>query len=201
MEAWGRWLRSVPGQMSLLAFVFACAVVVGLLPWFLRTLVFQRFARETYPAFDGYAETAMPVLRRRGSTEDEIDTVLNEIRRRDDVTGPQRFLNLERMYGQWILDEDVRRNGLLARRLTATDRRWLREWVVDRLRLTLAAGNVQQRRSAVDWIEAALGEKSLAPETAEELRRMLERARDRARRRGEDALAEEAAAALAKGRT
>jgi hypothetical protein len=205
MEAWGRWLRSVQGQLSLLAFVFACAVVVGLMPWFLRSLVFQRFAREAYPKVeDTYAEKALPVLRRPGSTQAEIDAVLDEIRRRDDVAGPERFKNLERMYGQWMLDEDgtdVRPGGWLARRLTASDRRWLREWVMDRLRMTLAAGNVQQRLGAVEWIEAALGDEALKPEAADELRRMLERARDRARRRGEDRLAEEAAAALAKGRT
>ena len=110
MQAWGRWLRSVPGQMSLLATVFAGAAVLALLPWLLRSAVFAYFARENYPkAEDTYAETALRVLRRPGATPAEIDAVLDEIRRRDDVAGPDRSKNLERLYGRWMTDEDAPR--------------------------------------------------------------------------------------------
>ncbi|MBY0231612.1 MAG: hypothetical protein K2W96_20190 [Gemmataceae bacterium] len=198
MEAWGRWLRSVPGQLSLLGFAFAGSAALALLPWLLRERVFVHYAREAYPKHeDTYAETALKTLTRGGATAEEIDNVLVEIRRRDDTEGKERFQNLERMYGRWMLDPDVREGGRLARRLTGSGRRWLREWTIQRLRTTLAAGNVDQRSGAVAWIAAALEAEELPDR--EELRRLLEQARDRARRRGEDTLADQAAAAL-KGR-
>lgn len=201
MRPWRVYLRSVQGQLLLLGVAFAGAAVLAIIPRFFRDRIFEYYCREGYPPMDGAAEKAVQVLNRPGATNEQIVEVIDELRKRKGTVGPSvEYPGLERVYGSWIEDAGTRESGLVARRLTGSDRSWLREWTLNRLRTTLVTGNVEQREAAVEWIEAALGDEELKDETRAELRVLLEHARARALRRGEAGLASRAGTVLSRGR-
>ncbi len=198
LRRWRAALRTADGQLWLLAAAFLIAAGLSLIPWTLRTRIFEYYAKETYLPLDGKAESALALLQRVTPAEEALETTYKELKKKAPRTPMHEpeFLGLERLYGAWMEDEDTRRGGRLARRLTGEAPAWLREWTLSRLRMTLAAGNLSQREGAVAWIEAALDG---AGDATPELRALLEYAHSRAARRGPDErpLAERAAAILA----
>lgn len=193
-EAWKAWVRSVRGQLSLLAATLAGAVAVSVVIVCLRGVLFEHYVREKYPPAGAWAEEAARDL----TVPDAPPTRLTEIR-----TAAAKMYNLacetkrpakelEELYGFWIENPHLDPHGSLAVRLT----QYVPEWVVARLRRTLAAGSPTQRERALQWLLAIAD----VNEVAGSVRELATQARHRAATRGEESIRLQAEAVLASGR-
>jgi hypothetical protein len=196
IRAWRPWLRSLRGQLTLLAGAFLGAIVLAVVIVCLRERLFEHYVREQYPRLEGWSDEAARVLAARSSRPADIDRVGKKLekliedspesQRTDQPRGCQA---LERIYGGWMTDEDLDPDGLLARRLTTLQP----EWVLWRIRRTLVAGSPQQRGRAVAWLQSIVW----VPETHEQVVTLARHAHRRAETRGEEDLRRQAAAVLA----
>jgi hypothetical protein len=173
------YLRSVPGQLMLFGGVFLGAAVVGCLPYFFRESFFERGLREQYADLEGYAAEAIRVLSSPHSDEEEREKVYDELRKRDKkvTDATKRWKNLESLYGAWARDDVPGDADVLARRLVE----FQPDWVLQRLRQTLAAGDADQRGRGVEFLKAVAREKGIE----DEVRQLARAAEEKARRRGE----------------
>jgi hypothetical protein len=194
MRSWRAWLRSVRGQLSLLAATFAGAVALAVVMVCLRGLVFERYVREVYPPLEGWSEEAAQLLAAPNTSAGRIAELGKEMQRRIDRHDDpkRRYQDLERIYGAWISEGRASASPLLPGRLT----RLQRDWVLQRLRRTLVAGRPTQRAAALSWMEIIVVE----PEGGDEVVALAEYARRRAVARNEPDLQRLAEAVLAKGR-
>lgn len=192
------WLRSAPGQLALLAAVLLGGAVLAGLIVALRGPVFERHARETYPPPDDFAREAARTLADPDADPASIEEIGRGFTEREQgaaANGKQaapRFADLEAVYGAWIGDAALDRGGHLPRRLTE-----LRpDWVFGRLRVTLVAGSPAQQSRALAWLERLAGDERYRPQ----IEPLVEYARRKAQRRGDENLRQEADAVLAPGR-
>lgn len=194
MREWLMWLRSARGQLTLLGATFAAAVVLAVAIVGLRGAVFERYARETYPPAGAWAEEAARELSAPETSPQRLDAIGAAAAERARLARETRKTapDLEELYGLWLLNPAADPDDLLPVRLT----RRVPEWVVDRLRRTLAAGNPDQRGRALRWLRAVAD----LEETADRVRALADQARRRAAARGEDSIRLQAEAVLASGR-
>lgn len=194
MRRWRAWLRTVRGQLALLAATFAAAVALAAAIVCLRGAVFERYVRETYPPAGSWARETARELSAPETPPRRLEAiraaVIEHARRAREVRKPAQ--DLEELYGLWLQEPELDPDGTLAVRLTG----FVPDWVTDRLRRTLAAGNPDQRGRALRWLRAIAG----LEETAERVRVLAAQARRRAAARGEEAVRLEAEAVLASGR-
>jgi hypothetical protein len=175
------YLRSVPGQLTLLGGVFVGAVVLAAAALVLRGRFFEPFVREKYPPLEGRPlEVARSLAGKEGDPQQRTkwENELLETSRGPDA-----------VYGGLIESQDLDREHRLARWLLGRGRQDL----LGRLRRTLTVGNEEQRAGALALLEQFADE-----EGQQEAVDLVRRARERARRRGEAALVEKADGALAR---
>jgi hypothetical protein len=168
------WLRSVPGQLTLLGVTYVGAVVLAVAALCLRSLLFEPYIRETYQT----AERLGPLVRavaRGDATREQLQQLDRE--------------NAGLLYDAWLSDAELDPQGRLARRLFADHG----PSIMERLRRTLVVGNAAQRARALQML-GFLAEPSLRPEALE----LVRYARQKAERRGETELERQAAALLAR---
>ena len=100
--------RTVQGQLTVLAVVYACAVVLGLVIVGLRESIFERYSRETYLPLEGEAAEMAHVLADPHSTDDQVNAVGKQLaeRVRSGTLEPQQahkpIKELEELYGAWM---------------------------------------------------------------------------------------------------
>ncbi len=190
-----RFLRSAPGQLSLLGGVYLGAAVLAIAALAVRSLFFEPLVREKYAPIP---EKLQEKVRERGAGKIETRALTDAIeklaqeeadsppgQRARPVSAADRAAELAGLiYGNWIDDTGLDPDNRLARSLTATYAGAIRE----RVRRTLVLGDPPQRRRAVQLLSLLDAE----PAVLELCRFALYRAR----RRGETTLAEEAQAVL-----
>ena len=155
------YLRSVTGQLQVLAAVFAGALVLAVVTLSLRSALFERFVREKMKP--------LPEALERDLAQDPTG--------RRCLDGAPEDTDL--IYGAWIERDGLDPGGELARSMFTLKT----ERALERARVTLVAGSAAQRRRAVEFLSRAEGTE--ASRRAAELCRHAEA---RARRRGEEEL-------------
>lgn len=185
------YLRSVPGQLALFGVVLLGAAVLACLPYFFRSWsYFEGSVYEKYPELPDAVRRLAGTLGDPDKNEEEIEAAQDELKGRERKADPQKGRqDLEAIYGAWIEEADgIGDDKVLARRLLAYDR----DWVIARLKRTLAAGSEEQRGRALRFLRAISQEKGVGDEVKE----LVGLARKRASRRGETKLVEQADAVL-----
>jgi hypothetical protein len=180
------FIRSVSGQLTLLGGTFVGAVVLAVTALLLRDRLFEPYIKEKYPPLEGRLLEVARELAGADLKEKDREKLEEEVRKT--ATG------IDAVYGGLILSRDLDRQGRLAQWLIRRDRADL----LGRLRRTLTVGNEEQRGGALRLLGRFADGKD-----SEEVVELAHQARERARRRGEAALVEEADSVLAylKGRT
>jgi hypothetical protein len=167
------YLRSVQGQLVLLAITLAGGILLAVAALCLRSVLFEPHIREKYPELSRKLEA--------------------DLKKRDRAAGDRvRKLSpreLRAVYGAWISAPDLDPRGWLADHLLALHGPAL----LGNIRQTLVVGNAEQRGRAL----ALLGRVS-AEDLKPEARRLGRYALDRSRRRREPELARQAEAVLDK---
>jgi hypothetical protein len=168
------FLRSAPGQLTLLAILYGGAVLLAVAALCLRSVAFEPFIRERVPPLpERLAELARTVAEAPGGKE----------------LPPLSGEDVDLLVGAWIDEPDLDPQGHLAEDLLA--RRGAA--VLEHVRRTLVVGDPPQRARAV----ALLGRV-----TTEELKpqalALCRYARRRAEARGDSDLAAQASATLAR---
>jgi hypothetical protein len=176
MKHWLEQMRTVRGEVLLFGATFLGAVVLALVAIGLRERFFEVYVREKYPPL-----TDRDRERARSLAASDLD--------------PQRARELlgllesgevrERIYGGWIENPDLDPDEWLGRRIGSDQG----DWLVERIRRTLVAGNPEQRGRAVAWLR-------LLPHRPETLE-LVRFARTRALHRQEWDLLQQADAVLA----
>jgi hypothetical protein len=187
-------IRSVQGQLGLLALTYAGGVMLAVLALCLRDIFFEKYIREKYPPL-GEASGALVtrLAAGRGSVEDLDKLAEEQAKQRAGEFPVERVYPqvqnelMDAVYGAWIEDPERDPDGNLARRLLSAKA----EFIIARIRRTLAAGSPGQRLRAVEWL--ALG----PPKDHEtEWLDLALWARARSQRRGETELANRAGAVV-----
>lgn len=152
MRAWRMWLRTVRGQLTLFGVTFAAALVLAVAIVCLRDVLFERYARETYPSAGMWAREAARDLAARETPQPRLDAIktaaTENAKLSRETAKPAR--DLEELYGFWLLNPESDPDNLLPVRLT----RFVPDWVIERLKRTLAAGNADQFARARLWLRA-----------------------------------------------
>jgi hypothetical protein len=158
-------LRSLQGQLTLLALAYVGALLLALVALCCRSLFFERFLGETFRAA---SEDLAPLLQAAADGTARGPELLKLKNADGDV-----------LYEAWMHDEQLDRQGRLARYLFSVQG----DLILERARRTLAVGTREQKARALDllgWTDS--------PELRREADRLGRRALERALRRGEDEL-------------
>jgi hypothetical protein len=162
------FIRSIRGQLSLLGLTYTGAVALAVLALCFRSRFFEYHARESYP------EPSARI----------VEMIEQAARAPVLAQASERHSEEERaaVYGAWMSDRAVDPTGQAALRLFWTNP----DDTIRRLRITFVTGNLAQRMRALELLRFAKRE---VHDEAIALGRYLA---ERARRRGEWALAEKA---------
>jgi hypothetical protein len=171
MKRWWAQLRTVRGQLLLFAVTGVGAIALAVLAVSLRERLFERYVREKYPPLTSTDEKRLRELAGAGLAAERREELLREF------AGPEAR---ERAYGGWIASPDLDPDHRLGRRFAEAQG----DWLIERLKRTLVAGNRAQRGRAVAWM-------ALLPDRPEALA-LLDFARTRALRRNEHDLLQQA---------
>ena len=163
-----RWLRSVVGQVTLLAGALAGAVVLGVVAVLLRGLVFEPTVYQRLPEVSAeVADAVVAFARDPSATKPAI---------RDDER--------EQVYAVWLVgDLPEAQLDRVARYLASPA---VAVQTLGWVRRTLATGNPAQRRRALNL----LGYLAEADDHAQTALALVRREHERAKRRGESELVE-----------
>lgn len=141
MKRWlsATFLRSVHGQLLLLAGTYAGAVVLAVVAVGLRSVFFDRYVRETFPQ---PSERVLSLMKQVATSEGRLagrdSTSIREL------SGPE----LEQAYGAWIRDPALDPRGRTASLLL-----WAHpEFMIKRIRLTCVAGSPAQQARALELL-------------------------------------------------
>jgi hypothetical protein len=208
---WRRFLRSVQGQLTLLGVTFVGAVGLAILTIALRPVLFESYIREKYPAADvSVIQLARAIIAGQAGDREVlalIDDFAEQLASQEQAkgAGPLKGSKKERiernrpkataevastLYGYWMQHGEDDPGDALLRSLLRT----ARPETLYCLKRTLAVGDAEQRSRAVHAASVA------AAIDPGEVRGLLEYARDRAARRGEASLAEQAQEVLDRNR-
>lgn len=152
MRAWRMWLRTVRGQLTLFGVTFAAAIVLAVVIVCLRDVLFERYVRETYPPAGAWASEAARDLSAPSTPPQRVESIGVEAveKERSARQNGKPVQDLEELYGFWLLNPESDPDNLLPVRLT----RHVPDWVIARLKRTLAAGNSDQFARARRWLRA-----------------------------------------------
>jgi hypothetical protein len=202
------YIRSVHGQLSLMALAFAGAVGLAVVSVCLRSAFFERYARELHPPLEGNLKDLASRLGQGGpascdrfqeAVQARAEQLLRAAQQRgagtlepDEGAGlrpdaalvqayePRAREGLIRaLYGGWSADAGLDPDNRMLQSLISCERLL----IIHSIQRTLAVGNVTQRTRALEAI-SLLGKGGFNADA----RALAERARERARRRGEDVL-------------
>jgi hypothetical protein len=166
------YLRSIRGQLTLLGVTYLGAVALAVVALCLRNWFFESTVREKYaPVPQSLQSLARDVAEGKGGKEQLEKLSLPEV---------------DLLYGYWIDQPELDAEGRLIQCLLSSHG----PLILSRVRRTLVCGNPQQRARAADIL--SLPPEALRPEAI----RLLQFARVRAQRRGEQTLARQASAVL-----
>jgi hypothetical protein len=168
-------LRTVHGEVLLFGATFLGAIVLALVAIGLRERFFEVYVREKYPPLTDHDREWARSLAAGDPDPERSKGLLGRL-----ADGEAR----ERIYGGWIENPDLDPEQRLGRRIGSEQGNWL----LERLRRTLVAGNPGQRGRALAWL-------SLLPERPETLE-LVCFARTRALHRQEWDLLQQADAVL-----
>jgi hypothetical protein len=199
MKLTPQFIRSVRGQLSLLATTYLGAVCLALAAWTCRSILFESYIREKFPEkpMPGSVAAAVDQVALGVSEPKSLPPVIDELatkeadrRRPAGATRPAasdievaRDALWTAVYGAWI-DRD---NFDPADRVASA---FLSEpscLIFERLRRTLVVGNERQRSRALHLLSLAASDESRS-----QARALCEYAKERSRRRHEHALVEQA---------
>lgn len=165
-----RWLRSVQGQLTLLAGVLAGAVVLAVATVCLREVVFERTVYQRLPEVPA-----------------EVADAVTAFARDEAATQPAvREGETELVYVVWLTDDTSSEQPDRVARYLASEP--LAKQTLGWVRRTLATGNPSQRQRAL----SLLGYFADSPEHARTALTLARRERERAKQRGEAELVETA---------
>jgi hypothetical protein len=200
------FMRSVPGQLTLLGVTFAGALALAIVTLCLRSVFFERFVYDKHPKLEEpLATLAQDLAAGRAGTAQIDDAIKEEAKRKarpsrvpGDPSEPlppevARMMVLDVLYGAWLADSPEEPSdplGKLARELMTS-------YSSDTLALvkrTLTVGNPEQRLRAVELLALSVGS---SERTRQEAAELAEYACARATRRHEPELAQQASAVLA----
>lgn len=186
------FLRSIPGQLSLLGITFLGAIALAVVAILSRDILFEPYVREKYPAADAetrrFLEDLIEGEARIESLEKLIDREAERLAQRQGPIGEQdretladrqRAKAVEQVlaacYGYWMMH---RRSEKEDRILAALLGQYEQE-MVDLLQRTLVVGNFEQKLLALDGVNW------LNQENSHQALRLLDYARQQALRRGD----------------
>jgi hypothetical protein len=186
MKLTRQFIRSVQGQLSLLAATYAGAILLALGAWIFRSILFEPYIREKFPPLK--ADLAVALLQVAdgqadpGTLAKTIDELAEKETRAGDIDSARDKLWAE-IYGEWINRDDLDPANRLAG-VFLSEQNCL---IFERLRRTLVAGNEQQRGRALYLLglTATDEDRALA-------RQLCAYARERALRRNEPELVRQA---------
>ncbi len=193
------YIRSIHGQLSLLAATYSGAIVLAIAAWSCRSLFFEPYVREKFPPLPGEVAAVLPTIAAGHAPAEALSTAIEPLaleeakkNMRFGVKEPRpaeveaaRHRLWHGVYGAWIERDNHAADGRIAAILHAQGA----PFVLERIRQSLVVGSPRQRRRALDL----LGE---IPDPAgkAEARSLADFARQRAERRQETALVEQAEA-------
>jgi len=175
MKITARWLRSVQGQLSLLAIALGGAVVLAVAALCFRSIFFERYVSEKYRQPTQELATLLLAVADGSATDGQREKLADE--------------SGDKLFEAWMVDDKLDAEGRLARYLWSTRG----GAILDRVRRTLAAGDAEQRLRVLDLL--AWAEQSDQRAAAAELCQFAVR---KAERRGESQVAARAGAVLAR---
>lgn len=180
MKRWlsAPFLRSVQGQLVLLAGTYTGAVVLAILAVGLRSVFFDRYVRETFPA---PSERVLALMNRVAHSNGPLTDRDSEAIR--ELSGPE----LEAAYGAWLNTKALDPRGRVTMLLL-----WPHSaFMIKRIRITCIAGSLAQQARALELL-ARDPDRS----TKDEALSLCQFLRERAHRRGEGGLRKQADEAL-----
>jgi hypothetical protein len=164
------FIRSIRGQLALLGVTYIGAAGLAVVALIFRTSFFEYHVRERYPEPSARI-LAMIERGGRASASDDADAL-------ERLSASE----LDAAYGAWISDPAADPTGQTAVRVLWGNP----DALIRRLRMTAVAGNLEQRRRALALLSYA------KPEARDEAIALCRFLAERARRRGEWALVDEA---------
>ena len=167
------FLRTVRGQLSLLAAAYVGALVLALAALCLRSLFFERFVHDKFAPVPERLQTLAADLAAGRGDPGQLRALSSE--------------DVNLIYGAWLDQPDLDPAGRLARDLLTADG----ARILERVRRTLVAGNPAQRARAVELL-GLVDVAELKPEVCF----LCDYAARKAQRRGEAELAGQADAVL-----
>jgi hypothetical protein len=168
-QAWKQRVRSVQGQLALLAVTYAGALGLVVLALVLRTVLFERYVREKFEPMPAPLQAA---AQRIASGQQPADSVMAFNQKEDGL-----------LYGALLQHGVEDPEHRLADALAHHRPRWL----LDQVRGTLVAGSLPQRQRALDLL-CSISAEPLRPEMV----RLCEFCCQRATVRGEPAMLDRA---------
>jgi len=186
------FLRSIEGQLALLGIIFVGATVLAVAALALRNLLFEPYIRDRYPSPPAELAARLTELAEDRAAVEKIENELERLARLRARSEIQLLAAREDIfhaaYGFWIERPELDPQGRVAKCFFSAHG----QFTIERIRLTLAAGNEEQRGRAVVLLRWAVESDSQA-----EAIQLCRFARQRAERRYESALVQQADRTLA----
>ena len=187
-----QFLRSIEGQLALLAMIYLGAALLALAALALRTVLFEPYIREKYLPPPTDLKTVLAELAQGSVPMEEFEKTVERLARlqakSENALPAAREQLLQAAYGAWMDDAELDPQGRLAKCFFSVKGRL----TIERIRLTLVAGDERQRGRVVVLLRWAVGS-----EVQSEAGQLCEFARRRAERRHESALVQQANETLA----
>lgn len=168
MRNWAYFMRTLRGQFCLIGALYLGALVLAVVAICLRTVFFEGFVREKYAEATERSTDLLKEVADRGRCQ--------ELSKKE----------LENLYGAILRENQPDERRPIVRTLFDTQG----EFLLERIRRTLAAGNPEQRRTALTLLEEC------PLDLRDKARTLCDYAQIRARHRGEPEQAAHAAIVL-----
>jgi hypothetical protein len=192
MKITREFLRSIEGQLLLLAIIFAGGAVLAVTALALRTILFEPYIRDRYTSAPTELAATLTDVAEDRATADDFEKSVERLARLKAKSETQLVVLREEVlqlaYGHWLDKPELDPQGRVAKCFFLSHA----SFTIERIRLTLVAGNEEQRGRAVVLLRWAVGS-----ECQTEAMQLCHFARQRADRRHESVLVQQADLTLA----